>query len=62
VTISATNSYGTGSATLTLTINSAPPVITSPTSASGTVGSPFSYQITATSNPTSFGASGLPST
>ena len=60
VTISATNAGGTGSATLTLTINPAPPAITSATSASGTVGSAFSYQITATNSPTSFGASNLP--
>ncbi len=37
------------------------PVITSPTSASGTVGQGFSYQITADNSPTSFGATGLPS-
>jgi hypothetical protein len=36
------------------------PAITSATSASGTVGSAFSYQITATNSPTSYGASGLP--
>ena len=36
------------------------PVITSATSASGTVGTAFSYQIAATSNPTSFSATGLP--
>ena len=36
------------------------PVITSPTTASGTVGQSFSYQITASNNPTSFGATGLP--
>jgi hyaluronate lyase len=47
---------------LTLTVNAAvaTPVITSTNSASGTVGSAFSYQITATNNPTSFGASNLP--
>ena len=39
---------------------SSPPAITSSTSASGTVGATFSYQITATNSPTSFGASGLP--
>src|SRR5438128_9169051 len=60
VTISATNSSGTGSATLTLTIKPPPPVITSATTASGTVGIAFSYQITATNNPTSFNATGLP--
>ena len=36
----------------------APPVITSATTASGTVGSAFSYQITATNSPTSYGATG----
>ena len=62
VTISATNAAGTGSATLALTIAQAqqPPVITSPLTASGTFGQQFSYQITATNNPTSFNATGLP--
>ena len=36
------------------------PSITSPTTATGTVGTAFSYQIAATQNPTSFGATGLP--
>jgi hypothetical protein len=36
------------------------PVITSTPTVSGTAGSAFSYQITATNNPTSFGATGLP--
>src|SRR5439155_21188355 len=60
VTISATNAGGTGSATLTLTIKPAAPVITSPLTATGTVGVAFSYPITATNNPTSFNATGLP--
>ena len=60
VTLSATNSAGTGNATLTLTIAAASPVITSATTASGRVGSAFSYQITATNAPTSYGATGLP--
>jgi hypothetical protein len=38
----------------------AAPVITSATTASGIVGSAFSYQITATNTPTSYGATGLP--
>jgi hypothetical protein len=63
-TISAANAGGTGSATLTFTIASAPPsppVITSATTASGTAGTAFGgYQITATNSPTSYGASGLP--
>ena len=36
------------------------PVITSATSAGGTAGSAFSYQITATNSPTSYSATGLP--
>ena len=60
VTVSATNSVGTGSALLTLTVNLAVPAITSAATANGTVGSAFSYQITAANLPTSFGASGLP--
>ena len=36
------------------------PVIASATTASGTVGSAFSYQITASNTPTSYGATGLP--
>jgi hyaluronate lyase len=61
-TISATNAGGTGSATLTLTVNAtvAVPVINSSLTATGTVNSGFSYQITASNNPTSFGASNLP--
>jgi len=37
-----------------------PPVITSATTTSGTVGTAFSYQITATGAPTSYAATGLP--
>ena len=51
---------GGGSSTLNFPVNNAPPVITSATTASGTVGSAFSYQITATNTPTSYGATGLP--
>src|SRR5437763_904871 len=60
VTISATNAGGTGSATLTLTIKPAPPVITSALTATGQVGVAFSYTITATNSPTSYNATGLP--
>jgi len=60
VTLSATNGTGTGNATLTLTISVAAPVITSATTVSGTVGTAFTYQISATSSPTSYGAMGLP--
>ena len=60
VTLSAANRTGRGSATLTLAIGVVAPVITSATSASGTVGTFFSYQITATNTPTSYAATGLP--
>ena len=40
---------------------SSPPVITSPTTAGGIAGQFFSYQITASNSPTSFGATNLPS-
>ena len=39
----------------------AAPVITSASTASGTVGTAFSYTITASNSPTSYGATGLPS-
>lgn len=62
--ISATNAAGTGTAPLTITINAAPPpqapIITSSSTANGSTGTAFSYQITATNSPTSFGAIGLP--
>jgi hypothetical protein len=61
VTLSATNSAGAGTAPLTLTIAAqAVPTITSAATSSGTVGIAFSYQITATNTPTSYGATGLP--
>ena len=63
VTLSATNSTGVSTATLTITIAPAAvaPVITSPTSASAKIGSPFpTYVIVATGLPTSYSATGLP--
>jgi hypothetical protein len=65
VTISASNTYGVGTATLTVTINAAgsgsAPVITSGSTASGTVGQGFpTYTITANNGPTSFNAVNLP--
>ena len=62
VTISATNSYGTGSATLVITITNQTPVITSSlTTINGLIGTAIStYTITATNTPTSYSASGLP--
>jgi autotransporter-associated beta strand protein len=62
VNLSAINSNGTGTATLTITISAlVPPTITSATTATGTVGQAFSYQITATGSPTNYTATGLPS-
>jgi uncharacterized repeat protein (TIGR03803 family) len=61
VGLTATNASGTGTANLTITIGQAPiPVITSPLVASATNDVNFGYQIRATNNPSSFGASGLP--
>ena len=62
VTISATNAEGTGSAPLVLSIakNAAAPTITSALTASGVVGTAFSYQIEASNTPTSYNATNLP--
>jgi PKD repeat protein len=63
VTLSATNSSGTSTVSLTITVGATgvPPVITSPSTASGTAGSPFpTYVIGATGLPTSYTAGGLP--
>jgi hypothetical protein len=63
VVVNATNASGTGSASLTITIggsgSSGAPAITSPSSVSVPGGAAFSYQITATNNPTSFGQTGV---
>jgi hypothetical protein len=63
ITLGASNANGTGHATLTLTVvplSAAAPVITSTLSASTMVGTAFTYQITASNNPTGFSATGLP--
>ena len=60
VTVSATNGTGTGTRPVTFSLSLSAPGVTSPATASGTTGVPFSYQITSTSSPTSFGATGLP--
>jgi hypothetical protein len=59
-TVSATNGGGTGTKVIIISINPAAPVVSSSASASGTTGSAFTYTITATNNPTSYGATGLP--
>lgn len=60
VTISALNACSADYQTLTLTIGSSAPVITSPATATGAEGQPFTYQIRATGGPSSFGARNLP--
>jgi subtilisin-like proprotein convertase family protein len=63
VSLGATNSLGTGTATLALNIGPrlpTPPVITSSLSAAAVLTVPFNYQITATNSPASYSASGLP--
>ena len=60
ITISAINDGGTGSKTLTLSIKSQIPVITSAANAKATVRYPFRHTITTINVPTSFGATGLP--
>jgi len=64
VTLKATNATGSGTKTLTITVAAAPvvtaPVISGATTASGTVGVAFRYQIVASGSPTSYSATGLP--
>jgi PKD repeat protein len=60
VVISATNSGGTGTLSLALTVSSGLPSITSATTATATVGTTFTYSIVAP-GATSFNATGLPS-
>ncbi|MEQ2006395.1 MAG: putative Ig domain-containing protein [Limisphaerales bacterium] len=60
--VNASGAGGAGGIILTLLVNPAPaPVITSPTTASATVGSPFSFQVVANNGAASFVATGLPS-
>jgi len=61
VTLSAVNLGGTGTATLALTVLPPAPVITSATTATAIIGQPFTFQIVATNNPTSYGSLNLPS-
>jgi hypothetical protein len=62
VTLTATNTAGSGTKQLTITVSSAivVPVVSSAATATGTVGSAFSYTITASNTPTSYAATGLP--
>ncbi len=60
IVLAATNAGGTTTATLTVTILPATPVITSARIAHGKLGEAFLYQVTATGDPTDFSATGLP--
>jgi len=60
-TLKATNATGTGTQILTITIYPSAPVISSGSTASGTVGTAFAgYTIIASNSPTSYAATGLP--
>jgi len=61
VGLTASNTIGTGSKVLPITIVPLPPIISGATTAIGAVGTAFSYSITASNSPTSYTASGLPS-
>lgn len=62
VSLAASNAGGTGTATLSLTVNPDPnaPVISGPFTATAALGVAFNYQITASNTPTTYLASGLP--
>ena len=61
ITLRATNTIGEHSTmVLTISIQSAAPVITSITAVSGQVKKTFSYQVTATNSPKSYSAKSLP--
>jgi subtilase family serine protease len=60
VTLSAVNLGGTGTAVLALTVLPPAPVIISPLTATAITGQPFTYQIVAVNNPTSYGQLNLP--
>ncbi len=65
VSLTATNAFGTGPAqplTITIYASAVAPTVTSVATAAATVGSPFSYQITASDAPSSYALTGtLPS-
>jgi hypothetical protein len=63
VAIGASNAFGTGVGSVNITISGGggAPVISSPTTASATVGTPFTYQIVASNSPISYAAANLPS-
>ena len=59
-TITATTQSGGKTATSAVTVTATGPAITSAATATGTTGVAFRYAITASQNPTSYGATGLP--
>ena len=63
VLLGATNATGTDNATLIITVAAAgvaPDITNNPLTAAATVGTAFTFRITATGTPTSYSASGLP--
>ncbi len=60
ITLSATNGAGTGMAVLMLNVSLNAPTITSANTASGNVGSAFTFNVTATDFPSAYAATGLP--
>ena len=60
IVLYASNEVGTGIQTLTLTVKPRIPVITSAATATAAVGQTFTYNITASNVPTSYGAANLP--
>ncbi len=62
VVVSAANAGGTVTANVTLSVvrNPNAPVISSPLTASGHVGTPFTYTVAASNNPTGYMVTGLP--
>ncbi len=60
ITITATNTSGHADLNLSLTVQAPPPVITSAASASGRVGTAFSFTVAATNGPNTYTSSTLP--
>ena len=60
IVLTATNITGSDSRTISLTVQAPPPVITSPASVSGRVGTAFSFNVVASNSPSSYAATNLP--
>jgi hypothetical protein len=61
IVLGATNSAGSGSASLLLSVAQIPPVLTNLQKATGVVGSGFRFHLAALNEPSTYAASGLPS-